>query len=102
MSDGGICEQAFDVGLRDGDYVADDHRRGGEYPQHVGHVGGDGGECGGEHAEQCGKARDLRARGHERGHRSGRALVHVGSPHVEGDGGDLEAESDEEEGGADG
>ncbi len=39
---------------------------------------------------------------HEAGHRSGSTLVDIRSPHVEGDGGDLETEADQDEGGADG
>ena len=68
MCDARIRQHAFDVGLRNGGEVADDHRQRGQHPEDVGQVGGEIGEGKGEDSQQGGKTSDLRARGHERGH----------------------------------
>ena len=102
MRDAGIGQHALDVALRNGQQVANDHRHRGQRPEDGGQVNGEGGEGGGEDAEQRRKARDLCARGHEGSYGCRRALVHVGSPHVERDGRDLETESHQDEGRPDG
>ena len=56
-----------------------------------------GGNATVEDAQQRGERGDLRRRGHERGDRRGRALVHVGRPHVERHRGDLEPEADQQQ-----
>ena len=55
-------------------------------------------ERGDEDPQQPGERPRLGHRGHEAGDRGRRALVDVGRPHVEGHGGDLEAEPDEQQG----
>ena len=102
MRNAGIGQHALDIGLRDGDHVAEDHRRRRDHPEDAGHIRGDGGEGGGKHTQQGGKAGDLRARGHESRHRRGRALIDIRRPHVEGNRRDLEAKSDQDERRADG
>ena len=50
-----------------------------------------------EDAQQGGKTGRLGADRHEAGHRSGCALVDIRRPHVEGDGRDLEPETDQDQ-----
>ncbi len=84
-----VCEMAS--------RLPDDHRQRGQRPEDGRQVNRQGGEGGGEDAQQRGEARDLGARGHEGGDRGRRALVDVGRPHVERDSRDLEAESHQDE-----
>ncbi len=51
-----------------------------------------------EHTHERGERSHLCARGHERGHRRRRTLVHVGCPHVEGHSRNLEPEADRQQG----
>ncbi len=77
--------------------VAEDHGQRGERPEDAGHIGGEGGEGSGKHTQQGGKPGDLGAGRHEGRHRGGRALVDIRRPHVEGNRGDLEAKSHQDE-----
>ncbi len=99
VGDGAVGQHALDVRLLERGEVADDH--GGERadPDDGLPAGGDGAEGGHEDAQQNREGGGFGAYGEECGNGGGRALIDVGSPDLEGGGGNLEAESDEHEGG---
>ena len=93
MGDGAVGEHALDVALRDGDEVADGHGGGREAGEEQPPIDVERAEGGVEDAEDDGEPGRLAGDGEERGDGRGRAFVDVGDPHLEGDGGDLEAEA---------
>ena len=50
MRNTGICQQTFDICLRNGGEITNHHGQGGEHPEDAGQVSGEGGECGGKNA----------------------------------------------------
>ena len=99
VADTRISEEAFEVGLREGGKVAEDHGRAGddgEEREDFFLQGGDD-EEGLHHAEKDDKSGGLRRNREEGGDRGGCALVDVGDPELERGGGDFETEGDEDE-----
>ncbi len=106
VGDRGVGEQPLHVRLGEGGHVAHRHGQDGEHHQQL--VPADralevpGARPGGregpvEEAQHDREAGGLGQHREERGHGSGRALVDVGAPEVEGHRRDLEAEAHEEE-----
>ena len=98
MGDGGVGEQALDVGLEEGAEVADGHREDGEDGDHQDPVVAVHGRGVEEEAEEDGEGGGLGGGRHEADDGGGGALVDVGGPDMEGGGGDFEAEADEDHG----
>ena len=99
MADAGVGEEAFEVGLRDGGEVAEDHGGTGndrEKGEDFFLQGGDD-EEGLHDAEQHDEAGGFGGDGEEGSDRSGRALVYVGHPELKRGGGNFETEGDEDE-----
>ena len=99
VADAGVGEEAFEVGLRDGGEVAEDHGGAGddgEEREDFFLQGGDN-EEGLDDAEEDDEAGGFGGDGEEGGDRGGRALVNVGDPELERGGGDFETEGDEDE-----
>ena len=98
MGDAGVGEHALDVALEERAEVADGHGERGEDPDQHGPAVLHGREAGEGDAQQDGEGGGLGGGRHEADDGGGRALVDVGGPDVEGGGGDLEAEADEDHG----
>ena len=99
VADAGVGEEAFEVGLREGGEVAEDHGGSGDHGEKRKDFflqGGDN-EEGLDDAEEDDEAGGFRGDGEEGGDRSGRALVDVRNPELERGGRDFEAEGDEDE-----
>jgi len=111
VRDGGIGEQALGVGLGEGCEVAAGHGGDGhKYDEwRVDRAQRKEPECQlpieqrriGQNADEHGPCGGLHAYGHEAGDGGGRAFVGVGGPLVEGNGGDLEEQADENGDGGD-
>ncbi len=93
MGDGAVAEEADDVGLAEGDEVADRHRQGGQDPDGRAPDVAQLGERQEAHRQQPHEPRRLGAHRQVGGHRGGRPLVGVGGPEVEGHGRHLEGEA---------
>ena len=104
MRDGGVGEQAADIGLRERDEISDHDRQRRQRCQHrrpTGHhrvpcrAAMSGTEANEHDFSEHHERRDLRTRSDERRGRNRRALISVGRPKMERRGGDFETESDE-------
>ncbi len=98
VGDRRIGEHALDAVLAQSTQVADGHRERGHDPNQqqpmgvqlrIGAVG---------QAQEHGEGSDLGPGGHQGDHRGRRALIHVGSPDLEGRGRNLEAKADQNHG----
>ena len=92
-----VGEHPLDIGLHQRGQVARRHRQHRHHPQHHRPVRAERPQVDHEDAQEAGKRRDLHAHRHESRDRRRRALVGVGRPHMEGHGGDLEAEADQQQ-----
>ncbi len=95
VGDGGVTHHPLDVGLQQGQQVADDdgdHRHGGQQPVDHGIRGGGYRQV---EAQQHAEHRDLADGGEEGGHRGRRPFVHVRGPEVERCQGELEGKADQ-------
>ncbi len=101
MRDRRVGEHALHVGLHHRGDRSDEQRQHREPEDRGAPVDLVDAERADEDAQDRGERGGLGRRRHERGHRGGRALVHVGRPHVERRGRDLEAEADQQQGEAD-
>jgi len=103
VRDAGVGEQALHARLEDGGQAAEQDGDGGTDEEEVRDLAGDAGAIGEQSVDDASEddeAGGLGTDGKEGGDGSGRALIHIRHPHVEGRGGDLEAECGEEEGDA--
>ena len=92
-----VGQQAHDVGLAQGDEVADGHRERRQHPEHrTPHVG-TAEEADVDQEQEGDEPARLRRHRQERGHRRRRTLVGVGRPEVEGHGRNLESEANGDE-----
>ena len=94
VGDRRVGQHPLDVGLRDRDDRADQHREDRDAPHHRPPVPADRAQRDVEDPQQRAERGHLGARGHERGDRGGRALVDVRGPLVERRGADLEQQAD--------
>ena len=97
MGDRRVRQHALEVGLRQGDQVADHQREQGKPGQHLPPLLGGRGEAGVEQAVGEAEGGDLRHRADEQGDGRGRALVDVGHPHMERRGAELEGHAHQHE-----
>ncbi len=98
MRDGGVGKQAFDVGLRKRGEVAVEQGENGDGDEQDAHLRQHEERL--EHTEEHDEAGRFRADGEKCGDRGRCALVHISDPNVKWDGGDFEAERDQDQHGA--
>jgi hypothetical protein len=97
VGDGRVGQHALDVGLRDGDQVAQPHGEHGEDHQHPLPIRLDRLQPVHQHANRQREGGDLGRTAEQQDGRRRRALVDVRHPHVEGHGAELEADADDQE-----
>ena len=98
VADRRVGEHPLDVGLHDGEERPDEQREHGEHPDRpAASRRGRTADATTSTRSIAANAAALPADAMNAGHRRRRALVHVGRPHVERHGGDLEAEADEQQ-----
>ena len=97
MGDSGVGQHALDVGLGDGNEVADRQRDDGEDHQHPLPIGVELTQTIDQKTEGQGKGRDLGGAAQEQDHRVGCPLVGIGHPHMERNGTELKADTNDDE-----
>ena len=100
MRDGRIGQHPLDVGLGDGDQIAQTHRKHGQDDQHPLPVRVQGVQTIDQHPHCQREGGDLGRAAQDQHGRGRPALIDVGHPHVEGHGAELEADADHQEGDA--
>ena len=90
LRNGGVGEHALQILLRDSRHITHHQRSNREHQQHGLPVCPGTQHAFGQQAKGNGKSREFGRAGNEQRHGSGRALIHIGNPHVEGHGAELE------------